>query len=37
MSIDNQDRLDFDLEIVKEMYEEMIDFNQAIEIFINQK
>jgi uncharacterized protein (UPF0332 family) len=29
--------IDFDLEIVKEMYEEMIDFNRAIEKFINQK
>ena len=29
--------IDFDLETVKEMYEEMLDFNIAIEQFINQK
>jgi uncharacterized protein (UPF0332 family) len=29
--------IDFDIETVKEMYEEMIDFNQAIEQFINQE
>ena len=28
--------IEFDLETVKEMYEEMIDFNRAIERFINQ-
>jgi uncharacterized protein (UPF0332 family) len=29
--------IEFDLDTVKEMYEEMIDFNSAIERFINQK
>lgn len=29
--------IEFDLEIAKEMYEEMKDFNSAIERFINQK